>query len=417
MAQDQLKDEGVYDRDRLERHLWQLQRTTGLDRRKVLRLFASGLATGAAAGYVPGLMQQALAQSSPPIVKPTPPSLFYILGTNREMRWEVMRDQDYTVPNELFFVRNHTVTPRLDATAWRLQIYGSGVRRPISVSYADLLAMESVTRTRAIECAGNARSFFGTQQGTPGSGTQWKLGAIGVAEWEGVPLWKVLQKAGVKDTAVDIMPQGLDDPVGNQGNVRRPLPIEKALDKDTLLVLRMNGEILPPDHGYPVRLLVPGWGGISSIKWIGGIEVSETPLFSPWNTTQYRFFGAEYGPDFPPVTVHKVKSALELPFPATLPAGRNLLTGRSWSGSGKKIRQVEVSFDGGYRWKRASTYGPQHEQAWRRWSVEWDALPGHYTVKVRATDSDGLSQPDSVTFNTQGYSFWAVVSHPVTVNA
>ncbi|AEG92584.1 sulfite oxidase-like protein [Ramlibacter tataouinensis TTB310] len=418
MTHDELKDEAVYDRDRLERHLWQIQRTTGLDRRKVLRLFASSLAVGAAGGMVPGSMRQASAQQAlTPIVKPTPSDLFYTLGTNREMRWEAMRGQDYTVPNELFFVRNHTVTPRLAADTWRLQIFGSGVATPIELTYADLLDMESVTRTRAIECAGNARSFFGSQQGTPAPGTQWKLGAIGVAEWEGVPLWKVLKKAGVKQTAVDIMPQGLDNPVTGQGNVRRPLPIEKALDKDTLLVFRMNGEVLPPDHGHPVRLLVPGWGGISSIKWIGSIEVSETPLFSPWNTTQYRFFGPEYAPDFPPVTTHKVKSALELPFPATLQAGRNMLTGRSWTGSGKKIHRVEVSFDGGFNWVRARTSGPDKEQAWTRWTVMWDAMPGHYTVKVRATDSDGLVQPDSLPFNSQGYSFWAVVNHPVTVNA
>lgn len=417
MNKDEFKDEAAYDRDRLDRHLWQLSRTTGLDRRAVLRLFGAGLAVGAAGGLVPGLSREALAHHASSTVKPTPANLFYSLGTNREMRWEAMKGKDYVVPNELFFVRNHSTTPHIDASAWRLRIHGTGVRNPIELSYDQLVDMDSVTRTRSIECAGNARSFFSSQQGTPAGGTQWKLGAIGVAEWVGVPLWKVLKLAGVKDTAFDVMPQGLDNPVTGQGNVRRPMSIEKALDKDTLLVFMMNGDVLPEDHGFPVRLLVPGWGGISSIKWVGSIEVSETPLFSPWNTTQYKFFGPEYAPDFPTVTNHRVKSALELPFPATLTAGRNVLTGRSWTGAGKKIRKVDVSFDGGLHWVHADTIGPNKEQAWERWSVKWNPLPGHYNVKVRATDSDGNTQPDTVLFNTQGYSFWAVVNHPVTVNA
>ena len=175
----------------------------------------------------------------------------------------------------------------------------------------------------------------------------------------------------------------------------------------------MNGRELPPDHGFPVRLLVPGWVGISSIKWVGRIEVSDQPLYSPWNTTSYRLFGDAY-PDSPLVTEQVVKSALELPFPATLAAGAQTLTGRSWSGKGT-IAKVEVSVDGGVSWQPARLDRVNLSQAWVRWSFPWSPTPAQYVVKVRATDSVGRTQPATVPFNTQGYLFWAVVDHPVTV--
>ena len=171
-------------------------------------------------------------------------------------------------------MRNHTSTPIIDPRTYRLQVFGSGLRRPegISLSLRDLQRLPSRTIFAAIECAGNGRSFFASQQGTPAAGTQWKLGAIGVARWRGVPLRAVLEHAGVTRRAVDVMPEGLDAEVATNGHVRRPLPIGKALD-DVLLAYEMNGAPLPPDHGAPVRVVVPGWIGIASIKWVGRIEV------------------------------------------------------------------------------------------------------------------------------------------------
>jgi len=168
--------------------------------------------------------------------------------------------------------------------------------------------MEEVTETKFIECAGNGRSFFELFQGRRASGTQWKLGAIGVAEWSGVRLRELLERAAVKSTALDVRPKGLDSL-----NVRRPMPIEKAMEDDTLVVYGMNGEVLPQDHGYPVRMLVPGWVGIANIKWVGSIEVSESPLYSPWNTDTYVLIGDAY-PDRPVLTTQGVKSAFELPW-------------------------------------------------------------------------------------------------------
>jgi sulfane dehydrogenase subunit SoxC len=323
------------------------------------------------------------------------------------MRWEVMQGRGYTVPNELFFVRNHTKTPHVNPTTWRLRIDGSGVSNPIELTYDEILALPAVSERKFIECAGNGRSFFSTYNGQTASGTPWKLGAIGVAEWTGVRLSTLLERAGVKPTAVDVMPWGLDSLA-----VRRPIPIDKALADDTLLVYAMNGATLPEDHGFPARLLVPGWVGVANIKWVGRIEVSEEPLLSPWNTTTYRLFGGAY-PDSPLLTNQLVKSAFELPWGATLPAGPRTLTGRSWSGAGL-IKHVEVSVDGSTTWRRAELQRPNIPMAWARWSIPWNPLPGEHRLRARATDDKGNRQPDSVPFNTQGYLYWAVVDHPIT---
>src|SRR5262249_19523937 len=164
-----------------------------------------------------------------------------------------------------------------------------------------------------VECAGNGRSFFATQQAHAAApGTQWRLGAVGVAEGAGGPLSRGLHRGGLRAAAGGGMPGGGGagglGGGGCPGHGRRPMPIEKALAHDTLLVYAMNDEPLPPDHGFPVRVLVPGWVGIANIKWVGRIEVSESPLFSFWNTTQYRLFGPDY-PDQPVLTEQLVKSA------------------------------------------------------------------------------------------------------------
>jgi DMSO/TMAO reductase YedYZ molybdopterin-dependent catalytic subunit len=385
-----------------------------LSRRQALQLAAAG--AGALA-----LGRPALARAgAPAIVKPLPPEWFIDYGTNAEMRWEAMQGQPYLVSNERFFVRNHTATPAIDMEAYRLALSGSGLRRgPVSFSLAELERMPARTISSAIECAGNGRSYFGSVQGTPISGTQWKLGAIGVARWRGVPLSEVLDRAGLSPHAVSVMPQGLDAEVvasgANQGHVRRPLPIAKALD-DALLAYEMNGRDLPPDHGAPLRLVVPGWVGVASIKWVGSIEVSRTPQQSFWNTAQYRMVGPQYPADSPPLGVQPVKSAFELAPGATLPAGsRTTVTGRSWSGHAP-IARVDVSTDGGRTWHRARPRGANREHTWQRWAFDWTPKhPGERALIARAADERGHVQPDAVPFNTGGYQFWATIRHPVHV--
>jgi DMSO/TMAO reductase YedYZ molybdopterin-dependent catalytic subunit len=410
-------DESEYFDTRAEQLDRRLVREHALSRRDLIRLGAAGsllLAGGIArpAG--------APAQQVGTIVKPLPSEWFIPLGTNAEMRWEAMAGQGYVTPAERFFVRNHTATPLVDGATWRLSVFGSGLRRPEGIEFGlrDLRRMRSETRAAFVECAGNGRSFFASQQGTPASGTQWRLGAIGVARWRGVPLREVLERAGITGRAVDVMPQGLDATVASGGvelgHVRRPLPVDKALD-DVLLAYEMNGRPLPPDHGFPVRLVVPGWVGIASIKWLGQIEVSDQPLFSPWNTTQYRMVGGDYPPDSPPLAAQQVKSAFELPWDARLPAGRRLrLHGRSWSGD-RPIRRVQVRVEGD-GWRDARLHGPNLPQAWVRWNIDWRPPgPGNCELLARATDRAGTTQPDSVPFNTNGYQFWAAARHPVTI--
>jgi DMSO/TMAO reductase YedYZ molybdopterin-dependent catalytic subunit len=418
-------DEADYDRRRMAQWLAEQPR---LSRRQLLRLSA-----GAGLAAIPALGWPGVAEAQPvtpavgasPIVKPLPPDLFNVFGSNAEMRWEAMRDQGYLVPIDRFFVRDHTATPLLDADTWRLKLFGTGLRgaptidNPVEFDYQELRDLPAETVTAFVECAGNGRSFFTTQQNEPVPGTPWKLGGIGVARWRGVRLATVLERAGLTDTAVDIMPQGLDaefiNAGVNLGHVRRPIPVTKAL-RDTLLAYEMNGKTLPPDHGFPVRLIVPSWVGISSVKWVGQIEVSDTPLFSPFNTQLYQLFGPTYPTSGAPISRQVIKSAFELPWGATVASGEHLvLHGRSWSGNGP-IRAVEVSTDGGVTWRDAEPREPDPDGAWLRWRIPWrPETPGAYTLRARATDVTGARQPDQAVFDTLGYLFDAVVDHPVTV--
>ncbi len=414
---DDLNNESSYDRLRARQWAGGQADGGGFSRRHLLQLSAA-LATSAA--VVPFAAQPA--QAAGPIVKPLPPELFHLHGTNAETRWEAMAGQGYLTPVDRFFVRNHTSTPVIDAATWRLELFGSGLRgaptaqQPVRFTYDQIKRLPSTVIETAIECAGNGRSLYTTQQGQPVSGTAWKLGAVGVARWRGVRLSTVLHAAGLHRDALDVLPEGLDAEwvTGgvNLGRVRRALPVAKAL-KDVVLAYEMNGEPLPADHGFPLRVVVPGWIGISAVKWLGRIEVSATPLFSPWNTQFYRLFGADFPAEGEPINRQVVKSAFELPWPATFAAGHSsVLRGRSWSAGGP-IQRVEVSVDGGATWQRASHVG---RAGWQRWKLRWrPPTPGDYTLRARAVDVLGSTQPEVSTHNTLGYLFDAVVAHPASV--
>ncbi len=421
---DQLENEDVYSATRAEQLLFQLERSHGYSRRELLKLGALGVPLLAGFARLASSPQAARADNGSPISKPLPPAWFTNFGSNAEMRWDAVPGLGYVIPNDRFFVRDHTGTPIVDAASWTLNVFGTGLKgsptlaNPVTFTLDALRALPKKTIYSFIECAGNGRSFFGTQQGTPAAGTQWTLGAVGVAAWTGVPLSAVLEKAGILSSAVDVMPTGLDSNVVvsgvDAGHVRRPLPASKALN-DVLLAYEMNGQPLPWDHGYPVRFVVPGWVGVANVKWVGQIEVSTTPLFSLWNTTQYVLTGPTYTGS-PPVTAQVVKSAFELPYGAQLSAGKaQVLAGRSWSGSGS-IKKVDVSVDGGATWAPASLHGANIANAWGRWNFTWTPpAPGNYTLRARATDTAGNVQPASVPFNDGGYLFGAIVQHPVVV--
>ncbi|XVV17328.1 sulfite oxidase [Actinoplanes sp. CA-131856] len=353
-----------------------------------------------------------------PIVKPLPAELFKVFGTNAETRWSALKDVGYHVPVDRFFVRNHTSTPLIDSATWALEIFGAGLRGgPRTFSLADLLRLPSVTRSVAVECAGNGRGYFASQQGQTVAGTAWGVGAVGVGRWRGVRLSTVLRQAGIGRHAVDVQASGLDPNFVSGGvdlgPVRRPMPVSKALD-DVILAYELNGAPLPPDHGFPVRLVVPSWIGSSSIKWVGRIEVSDEPLFSPWNSQFYRLFGPEFPVEGLPFDRQSIKSAFELDPGAVLPAGATTrLTGRSWSAGGR-IKRVDVSTDGGTTWRRARFTGRSIDAAWQRWQLDWRPTAGEHVLLARATDVRGTTQPDVARFNTLGYLFDAVVKVPVT---
>lgn len=410
-----LNDESLYDRTRAEEFLWTKRRELDLSRREFLKLCAAGGAVLLAGAILPRkAFPSIFSKTERPIYKPTPSNLFYDRnGSNQEMRWENLFDQGYAVPNEMFFVRDHTVTPLIDAGPWRLQVQGDAISRPLNLTYDDVTKLPSVEVSRYIECAGNGRSFFKAAYGKEAAGAQWLLGGIGLARWRGVPLFEVLERAGVKKSARDVMVEGLDE-----SGVRRPIPISKAALKDTILVYEMNGKTLPPDHGFPLRLLVPGWVGVANIKWAGLIQVSSKPIFTHWNTDLYVMIGPDYKPSpprqGPAVTYNNVKSALELEWNGKIPAGRTLARGRAWSPFAP-IAKVEYSFDRGKSWRRAVMHGSGEAGAWGRFSFAWNAEPGPRTIRLRATDAKGNSQPHSVPWNDFGYLYNGMVDHPLTV--
>jgi DMSO/TMAO reductase YedYZ molybdopterin-dependent catalytic subunit len=219
----------------------------------------------------------------------------------------------------------------------------------------------------------------------------------------------------VKKGAVSVMPVGLDG-----SKIQRPMPVAKAMEEDTLLAYRMNGEDLPVDHGFPARVIVPGWAGAASIKWVGSIQVSDTPLFVKMNTMEYVLIGPDYRPEppaeGPAVTLQTVKSAVALPWKATLRAGKHVVRGFAWSPNGS-IARVDVSLDGGKTWKPAELVGPNLPRAGVRWELAIDAKAGELTITPRATDEAGTSQPalSEQRWNKKGYLFGAPVPHPVTI--
>jgi sulfane dehydrogenase subunit SoxC len=350
--------------------------------------------------------------------EPTPPQYFSpIGGGNFEMLFQNMAGREYTMPNSLFFVRDHTQTPQppVDVTTWSMSIEGDGVASPFTMSYDDLLAMPSTTVTRYIECAGNGRSFFGSLMNNPAQGGQWHLGAYGIAEWTGVKLSDILNFAKITASAFDVMPWGFDSL-----QVRRPIPVAKAMESDTLLAYMMNGDILPLDHGFPVRCLTPGWVGVNNTKWVNKITVSTTQQYSDFNTKLYVLVGPTYQAQGqalgPPVTTQVVKSALCLPFPATLPVGQQAVTGYAWSPFGT-IAKVDVSLDGGNTFMPATLTGSNIERAGTRFQFTFNAVAGNMTITPRATDGKGNVQYPVLqqVWNQQGYLFGAMIPHPVTV--
>ena len=397
--------------------LWEFASARGMHRRHFLRLLLAGGATAVLAACADMSPSDATVESQAP-AGPwfKDPGPFIVRGDKGlEARLENM--QGMLTPNRLFFVRNNSVSLDLDANDWRLIVEGDAISEPLALTYAEIRSRPSRTLTSYLECAGNHRAMFNLMNGQEASGTQWMTGAVSNGEWVGAQLRDVLTLAGIQPDAASVLLVGLDVASPEDG-FRYVMPVDKAMDPDTLLAYALNGETLPRDHGFPVRALVPGWVGSANVKWLGRIVVSSEPMWTRNNTTSYTLIGDEYLPQGEslgqPVTEQVVKSALALPWPAELSAGSHRLHGYAHSPSGP-ISRVEWSVDSGQTWNEAALSGSQPDHSWARFEFEWNAEPGEHTIMTRATDAAGNTQPDRVPFNEKGYLFNQPVAHPVRV--
>lgn len=306
----------------------------------------------------------------------------------------------FLTPNDQFYVRTHFGTPELEAKSWRLAVEGA-VDNKLELGFDELRQMESRTVTALLECSGNSRVLLTPPQ----LGIRWEQGGVSNAKWTGVPLSTVLKRAGVSEKAVEVILEGADEGEFKEPNPKSPgkisyarsLPLEKAKQPEVILAYQMNGEDLPPAHGYPVRAIVPGHYGMASVKWLKRIVLTERPFHGYFQTFMYSIWQRRDGlPDLVPVSEIQVKSQIARPaFHEIVPAkSKYRLFGAAWTGEAD-IETVEVSTDGGTHWAKAQLLEKPVHHAWRFWEYAWEvpSRSGRYTLMSRATDSRGNVQP------------------------
>jgi sulfite oxidase len=331
-----------------------------------------------------------------------------IRRTERPMNYESVRSTFTTriTPLERFYLRNHFDMPEVDVAKWRLQIRGL-VEKPLSLSLADLRRMPQTTLEAVLQCAGNGRGLF-----TPHvPGVQWRYGAMGNAAWKGVRLKDLLARAAPKQDAAFVQVQGAERPVmDTTPPFIRAIPLQKALQKDTLLALEMNGKPLAPNRGLPLRLVVPGWVGDDWMRHLVDIEVRADEPKTFFYDPAYRFPVTPGAPGAPipadqmkPMTRVNVKSLIgSLEDGQRLRAGTHQLVGVAFSGEAG-IDRVELSFDSGKSWTKATLDGPATPYGFRVFRHAWKAAAGTYQIACRATDTSGASQPEVPVWNPGGY--------------
>ncbi|MGW7366475.1 sulfite oxidase [Streptomyces sp. NPDC054841] len=344
------------------------------------------------------------------------PEELALAARNHGLPLEALR-YDLTPPG-LHYVLVHYDIPAAEASEWRLTV-GGRVRAPLMLDVAALRAYEPVTHRVTMECAGNGRARL-----SPRPVSQpWLVEAVGTAEWTGVPLRTLLAEAGVEPDAVEAVFTGADHGVerGVEQDYQRSLPLSVATgsDPEVLVAYEMNGCPLPPQHGRPVRLVVPGWYGMAHVKWLRDISLTDTPFTGFQQSVAYRY---KQSPDDPGEPVTRIAPrALMIPpgFPdfmsraRVVRPGRMGLEGRAWSGHAPVVR-VEVSTDDGRTWHDAALTPPEgHAWAWRHWHTAWAATPGRHVLSVRATDADGRTQPLDQPWNRGGFGNNLVQRIPV----
>jgi DMSO/TMAO reductase YedYZ molybdopterin-dependent catalytic subunit len=299
----------------------------------------------------------------------------------------------WVTPKDLFFVRNHFGVPTVAAGSWELRVAGC-VEREVGFDLATLDGYPQRSVFATLECAGNGRSFLATHA----PGVQWGAGAIGHAEWTGVPLHVLLEEAGLERRAIEVVAEGADrgaEPGQPEAlPFQRSLPLEKVLHPDTLVALRMNGEPLDANHGSPARLLVPGWFGVASIKWLTRLTAVDRPFAGHFQTVKYtvrRRTGR--GVQTEPIGPMEPKSEILGPREGeTLAAGTIRVFGLAWAGE-EAVAGVDVSVDGGATWRRAALVGPSAPYSWTLWEHHWEAArSGEARLLARAVSSGGRVQ-------------------------
>ena len=321
-------------------------------------------------------------------------------------------------PVGMHYLLIHYDVPHVDGHSWRLEI-GGAVDRPLTLSLDDLRAREPVTQTVTFECAGNGRALLDPRP----LSQPWLLEAVGTGSWTGIPLSALLAETGVAADAVEVLFTGLDR--GVEGEVeqayQRSLPLADALRDDVLLAWDLNGGPLPPQHGYPLRLVVPGWYGMTNVKWLSAITVLETPFTGYQNARGYRL-RQEPEEDGVPVSRMVVRSLMVppgIPDFATrrrfVPLEAQTIEGRAWSGLGD-VESVEVSTDGARSWATAKLGPRRGPHEWRHWTFDWSPdAAGDHELCCRATDSTGARQPDEPPWNLGGYANNMVQTVELTV--
>lgn len=320
-----------------------------------------------------------------------------------------------------FFIRDHFPLPSVDPASWRLEVKGL-VDKPLRLSLAELKAMPSETHLAVLECAGNGRLFLPNVA----EGVQWGLGAAGCAAWTGVPLRDVLALAGLKPDAIEVVFAGADHGVPEKQHkpkteiyFSRSVPVADATKPEVLLAWQMNGEALPPAHGGPVRLIVPGWYSVASVKWLTNITVIDRPFLGYFQTVEYTYWkhSGSLSPERIPITEIFLKSQIAHPVMHQEVRGGEpcRVYGAAWSAK-SPISKVEVSTDKGISWHVAEFDTQAKDHAWRLWHWDWKpATIGKQTLMSRATDADGNSQPPEHDENYESYIVDHTITIPVTV--
>src|SRR5262245_56203903 len=323
---------------------------------------------------------------------------------NLEMPFSTV--DSFLTPTKSFYVRTHFPIPAIDRNVWSLCVEGE-VEKPFGVNYEELIELPSVTAPVTLECAGNNRNFLEPKV----KGVQWRLGAVSTAQWTGVPLSVLLDRATPEPNACEVVLEGadggtLEDPKGPPGELKfaRSISVEKAR-RDVLLAYKINGEDLPPEHGFPLRAIVPGWYAMASVKWLQRIIVIDRQFTGYYQTIDYAYWkridyghwqrGEEIG-ELTPLAEMQVKAEIARPAEGeTVPANTSVrVHGAAWA-CDAEITKVELSTDGGATWKDAELLGKSETNAWRLWEFNWQtpSQQGKQTLIARATDSLGRTQP------------------------